>query len=79
MFADSIGAGLDSRPAVLLCVLLTQAPAEYKELWRVILAEFIEQEVKRRLVGGDIPCIEGFSFSGTWCVSAQLCDRVSGR
>ena len=64
--------------------------AEYKELWRVILAEYIDVEVQKRLSsGGGFPCLEGFSFSGTWCVqrscvaeclagqSAALCPKFS--
>jgi hypothetical protein len=40
--------------------------AEYKELWKVILAEYIEREVQLRIVGGNIPPIQGFTFEGTW-------------
>jgi hypothetical protein len=56
--------------------------AEYKELWRVVLAEYIDVEVQKRLsVGGGFPCLEGFSFSGTWCVQriyVYMAERLSG-
>jgi len=46
------------------------------------LAEYIDVEVQKRLsVGGGFPCLEGFSFSGTWCVQriyVYMAERLSG-
>ena len=41
--------------------------SEYHELWKVILAEYIEREVHVRLVGRNtVPPINGFTYEGTW-------------